>query len=173
MLIHFRSLVVLSRKLWDLRIPLIACRSIGFVGYVRVQVQEHTIVETHPDNEIPDLRLDKPFEGLKKHFDSIDLDSMDLKDHSHTPYVTILYKYLEKWRQTHDDIPKTYAEKEEFKEMIKNGIRKDENDFPMSEENFEEAIKAVNTCVCHTTVPSALKEVLNDNNCINLNEKVC
>lgn len=167
-----RSLLVLSKKLWDLDIPLIACRTIGFVGYVRVQVKEHTIVETHPDNEIPDLRLDKPFEGLKAHFDAVDLDGLDLKDHSHTPYVTILYKYLQKWLENHGDIPKTYIEKGEFRKMIKDGIKKDENGDPVAEENFDEAIKAVNTCISRTTVPSSAKEVLNDNSCINLNSKV-
>lgn len=148
------------------------CRTIGFVGYIRVQVKEHTIVETHPDNEIPDLRLDRPFEGLKNHCDSIDFDSLDLKDHSHTPYVVILYKYLRKWLENHEDIPKSRVEKEEFKKMIKNGIRKDENDDPLDEENFQEALKAVNTCICKTTVSSSTKEVLNDNSCVNLNAKV-
>ncbi|XP_014230766.1 NEDD8-activating enzyme E1 regulatory subunit [Trichogramma pretiosum] len=167
-----KSLVVLSRKLWELDIPLIACRTIGFVGHIRVQVKEHTVVETHPDNEKSDLRLDKPFEALKKHFDAIDLESMDLKDHSHTPYVIILYKYLEKWRSTHGgDMPKTYAEKEEFRQMLRDGIRKDEENVPLSEENFEEAIKAVNTCLSPTIVPSGVKEILNDNNCVNLNSK--
>ncbi|CAB0039703.1 unnamed protein product [Trichogramma brassicae] len=70
-----KSLVVLSRKLWELDIPLIACRTIGFVGHIRVQVKEHTVVETHPDNEKSDLRLDKPFEALKKHFDAIDVEN--------------------------------------------------------------------------------------------------
>lgn len=121
---------------------------------------------------MPDLRLDKPFEGLKSFFDSIDLDSLDLKNHSHTPYVTILYKYLQKWLENHDDIPKNYAEKNEFKKMIKSGIRKDEDGTPLEEENFEEALKAVNTCICPTNVPSSIKEVLNDNSCINLNSKV-
>ncbi|XP_016841229.1 NEDD8-activating enzyme E1 regulatory subunit [Nasonia vitripennis] len=166
-----KSLIILSKKLWELDIPLIVCRSIGFIGCARVQIKEHTVVETHPDNEIPDLRLDKPFEGLKNHFDSIDLEAMDLKDHSHTPYVTVLYKYLQKWLETHQDLPKTRVEKEEFKEMIRDGIRKDENGVPIGEENFEEAIRAVNTCIRPTTVSGTVSEVLNDNSCINLNSK--
>lgn len=130
------------------------------------------MIERHPDNEIPDLRLDRPFEGLKNYFDSIDLDALDLKDHSHTPYVTILYKYLQKWLATHEDLPKTRDQKNEFKEMIRDGIRKDENGIPIGEENFEEAIRAVNTCIRHTTVSGGIKEILNDNSCINLTSKV-
>lgn len=163
---------MLAKKLWDLDIPLLICKTIGFVGYIRIQIKEHTIVELHPDNEMPDLRLDRPFEALKNHFDSIDLNSYDLKDHSHTPYVVILYKYLQKWLTNHSDIPKNRFEKDKFREMIKSGIRKDEENFPIDEENFHEAIKAVNTCICPSAVSSSTKEVLNDAKCINLHAKV-
>ena len=89
-----KSLILLSQRLWELNIPLIVCRSIGFIAYMRIQVKEHKIIETHPDNETPDLRLDKPFESLKHHLDSINLDEMSFKDHSHVPYLVILYKIL-------------------------------------------------------------------------------
>jgi amyloid beta precursor protein binding protein 1 len=170
--IQFRPLIILAKKLWELDIPLIVCKTIGFVGYIRVQVKEHTIIEMHPDNEIPDLRLNKPFESLKSYFDAINLNNLNLKDHSHTPYVIILYKYLEQWLLNYQDIPKTKIEKEKFKQMIIGGIRKDENGIPIDEENFKEAIKAVNTCISHTNVSNSSKEVLNDNSCINLNSKV-
>lgn len=166
-----KSLILLSRKLWDLNIPLIVCRSIGFVAYMRVQVKEHTVIESHPDNEVADLRLDKPFELLEKYLDSINLDELDIKDHSHTPYVVILYKFLMKWLEEHDNVPSTYKEKEMFKKLIREGIRKDEHDNPTDEENFEEAIKAVNTNVRCTTVPSSVMEILNDDQCVNLTAK--
>jgi amyloid beta precursor protein binding protein 1 len=56
------------------------------------------VIEAHPDNELPDLRLDLPFDELKAHCSSIDLENMSEVDHSHTPYLVILYKYLEIWR---------------------------------------------------------------------------
>ena len=43
-----------------------------------------SVVESHPDNAHEDLRLDRPFEGLVKFIDSIDLTSMNKK-------VTSLY----------------------------------------------------------------------------------
>ena len=99
------------------------CRSYGFIGYIRVQVKEHTVIESHPDNQTPDLRLDNPFPSLKKHIDSIDLESMDLKDHAHVPYLIILYKYLLKWKDEHNgQIPKNYKEKEAFRTMIRKGM---------------------------------------------------
>lgn len=166
-----KSLIILSKRLWDLNIPLIVCRSIGFIVYMRVQVKEHCITETHPDNETQDLRLDRPFEPLKKHLDSINLDEMSFKDHSHVPYLVILYKYLEKWVAEKGDLPNTYKEKQQLKEMIKQGMRRDENDTTNSEENFEEAIKAVNTCISRTQVPEHVMNILNDEQCINLTAK--
>jgi amyloid beta precursor protein binding protein 1 len=120
---YFRTLIPLSKKLWDLEIPLIVCRSYGFIGYIRVQVTEHTVIETHPDNQIPDLRLDKPFPSLKKYVDSIDLEAMEYKDHAHVPYLIVLYKCLQQWKVEHSgQLPNSYKEKELFKSTIRKGM---------------------------------------------------
>lgn len=108
--------------MWELDIPFIICRSYGFVGYTRLQVAEHTVIETHPDNQMPDLRLDKPFSALKQHINSVDLNAMEYKDHAHIPYLIILYKYLEQWKeQNNDKLPKSSKEKENLREMIREG----------------------------------------------------
>jgi amyloid beta precursor protein binding protein 1 len=99
------------------------CRSYGFIGYIRVQVTEHTVIETHPDNQIPDLRLDKPFPSLKKYVDSIDLEAMEYKDHAHVPYLIVLYKYLQQWKAEHNgQLPESYKEKEVFRSTIRKGM---------------------------------------------------
>jgi len=162
----------LSQRLWKLNIPLIVCKSIGFIAYMRIQINEHTVVETHSDNEIPDLRLDRPFDSLKKHLDSINLDEMNFKDHCHMPYLVILYKYLEKWILQYGTLPNTYKDKEKLKEMIMNGMRRDEHDSSNSEENFEEAMKAVNICIKTSDIPDSIINILNDNCCVNLTAKV-
>jgi amyloid beta precursor protein binding protein 1 len=119
----YRTLIPLSKKLWDLEIPFIVCRSYGFIGYIRVQVAEHTVIETHPDDQIPDLRLDKPFPSLKEYIDSIDLEAMEYKDHAHVPYLIILYKYLQQWKAEHNgQLPKNYKEKDVFRSMIQKGV---------------------------------------------------
>lgn len=82
-----------------------------------------SVVESHPDSTLEDLRLDALFTELRNHIDSYDLDSMNkkverkalhsdrsfyserlifillsfLQDHSHTPWIIIIAKYLEKW----------------------------------------------------------------------------
>ena len=80
------------------------------------------MVESHPDNVLSDLRLDRPFPALRDYMEAVDLDSMDKGQHSHTPYVVLLYKFLQKWKETHGtERPKIYKEKAAFKELLRSG----------------------------------------------------
>lgn len=117
----FSEVINLSETLWRLNTPLIICSSCGFVAGARLQVQEHTVMEAHPDSQTPDLRLDCPFPKLKEYFHGIDLDSMEFKDHAHVPYVVVLYKYLQKFRSIYDDIPRNYKQKEQLRTLIRQG----------------------------------------------------
>lgn len=113
----------MSHKLWAYNIPLLVCQSYGFFGSMRLQLAEHTMIKTHPDNQNPDLRLDCPFEALKAHFDTYDLDILDLTNHLHVPYLVILYKHLKKWHNDIGDenaLPETYKQKQLIRESIKN-----------------------------------------------------
>lgn len=51
-------------------------------------------------------------------------------------------------------------------------IRKNEDGVPEAEENFEEAIRAVNYALVPTAIPKDIQDILNDNACINLTSKV-
>ncbi|KAK3085260.1 hypothetical protein FSP39_000802 [Pinctada imbricata] len=175
-----RTLLQLDALLWEKNVPLLVCRCYGFVGYMRLVVKEHTgeytetqsslkLTESHPDSAHEDLRLDRPFDGLVKYCDSLDLDSMDKKDHSHTPWLVVIYKYLQKWKESHNnEAPKNYKEKKEFKEFIREGIRKNEDGVPEEEENFDEAIKSVNTALVPTRIPSEASSLFEDPCCTNL-----
>lgn len=59
-----------------------------------------------------------------------------------------------------------------MKELIRSGILKNDEGVPEMEENFEEAIKAVNSAVIPTIVPSNVKQILDDDACVNLTSKV-
>ncbi|XP_010583546.1 PREDICTED: NEDD8-activating enzyme E1 regulatory subunit [Haliaeetus leucocephalus] len=166
------TLLRLAELLWNSNVPLLVCRTYGLVGYMRVIIKEHTVVESHPDNMLEDLRLDKPFPELREHVQSYDLDHMDKKDHSHTPWIVIVAKYLTKWfNEKSDQLPKSYKEKEAFRQLIRQGILKNENGTPEDEENFEEAIKNVNTALNTTEIPRCIEEIFNDDCCINLTEQ--
>ncbi|XP_063266591.1 NEDD8-activating enzyme E1 regulatory subunit isoform X1 [Prinia subflava] len=166
------TLLRLADVLWNSNIPLLVCRTYGLVGYMRVVIKEHAVVESHPDNMLEDLRLDKPFPELTEHVGDYDLEHMDKKDHSHTPWIVIVAKSLIKWfNEKSEQLPKSYKEKEAFKELIRQGILKNENGTPEDEENFEEAIKNVNTALNRTEIPRGIEELFNDDCCLKLTEQ--
>lgn len=154
-----KTTILLSQQLWDLNIPLVLCRSVGMVGIIRVQIKEHCIIETHPDDKKNDLRLECPFLSLKEHIDAIEIT---LK----VPWLIIVYKYLEKWRNENNfKFPETYKEKVEIKEMIRKEMSADE-------ENFEQAIKAVNSSFGGGKPNTNVKAILESSSCLNLNKNV-
>ncbi|XP_014681577.1 PREDICTED: NEDD8-activating enzyme E1 regulatory subunit-like [Priapulus caudatus] len=112
-----QTLLSLARLLWDAEVPLLVADSYGFLGYMRLVVKEHAVIESHPDSAIPDLRLLKPFPELEEYADLMDLGAMTKKDHSHTPYIIILLKYLDQWKSEHGgEVPHTYQEKKGIQE---------------------------------------------------------
>ncbi|CAH0546622.1 unnamed protein product [Brassicogethes aeneus] len=166
-----KTLIPLSKLLWEANIPLIVCRSIGFLGYIRLQVKEHTVIESHPDSENPDLRLGQPWDALKEHLDQIDVPNLDKKTRSHTPALVILYYFLKKYREEHNGLlPKTRLEKLEIKKMIEESIPSDEHGLNLLEENYKEAIHYVNTAVTPLKIPSNIQEILEDESCVNLTQ---
>jgi amyloid beta precursor protein binding protein 1 len=52
------------------------------------------------------------------------------------------------------------------------GIYVDEHGNPEAEENFEEAIRAVTSSIRTTVVPSHVKDILEDDSCVNVTSKV-
>ncbi|GIX87298.1 NEDD8-activating enzyme E1 regulatory subunit [Caerostris extrusa] len=157
------ALLKLADKLWDQGVPLLVCRSYGMVGYMRVQFSDRTIIESRPENEFHDLRLDRPFPALQRFVDAVDLAKLTDQEHAHLPFVVILLKYLEDWKSSNDNqIPKNSKEKKVLKAEILKGARKKD------EENFEEARRAVNKSITDTTVPSEIQSILNDPLCENL-----
>lgn len=161
----------LAQHLWDVNIPFILCRSVGFLGSFRIQIKEHAIVETHPDNEQVDLRLDVPFQSLADYLDAFDIEAVDLKDHGHIPWIVILYKAAQKWQTSNPKCwPMSRKEKNEIKTIIQEFIRKDENGVPINEENFEEALRAVNTALLPTFLPVKIQELMYCSSATNLNK---
>jgi len=149
--------------------PLLVVRSYGLLGCVRIQTASpyHAIVEAKPAHRIPDLRLSAwpLFDGLQKVASSVpNLDEMeDTKDHSHVPFVVILLQALEKWRgSVEGDVkdaaprnPKTFAEKEEFRKLVR-GMAKNIN----NEVNFEEAVREAHLVWADGRISDDVKMVL-------------
>lgn len=156
----------LGNYLWQANIPLMVCDSIGYLGYIRIALKEITVIESHPDNTLEDLRLDQPFPNLASYIVDIDMDSMEKLEHSHTPYLVIIYKYLQQWRkQNNMSWPKTYKEKCQIKDLIRSGIRVAESGVQEDEENFEEALRNVNKALSVSKIPSQVQALIDDPAC--------
>ena len=136
----FRDLLNLSRNLWEHRIPFIYCLSIGFIGWIRVQLNEHAIIESHPENVKHDLRLDAPFAELLTYMDTVrvavepgDEGTEILKQ----PWLVVLFKAIQKYindqqignsciQNGNKNGPKTHpcrmksSEKSQFKEYLRS-----------------------------------------------------
>jgi len=157
-----RDLIKLGDVLWRFNVPLVVCDSYAFTGYMRPVLKEHIIVNAKPDNLLEDLRLDHTFPELEEYMAQIDLKSMDKLQHSHTPYIVLLYKYLQEWRAKNNcDWPKSYAEKREIRDAIRGGILENEHGVREQEENFEEAIRNCNSAFTKTRIPSEVSDILN------------
>ncbi|CAO3683034.1 unnamed protein product [Umbelopsis vinacea] len=142
--------------------PLFLVQCLGFTGLFRIQAGEHTIIETHPENT-SDLRLDVPFPPLLEYITKFDFDKMDSAEHGHVPFVVVLQHYLQVWKASHGgNLPKTYAERNEFKELLKANMRS------IDEENFEEALANVWRLASPTSVPSDVQAILEDPSCENI-----
>lgn len=55
-------------------------------------------MEAHPDN-VADIRIDTPFPELSNYAKSFDFNTQDTLEFGHIPYVAILLKYMEEWKQ--------------------------------------------------------------------------
>ena len=163
------GLLRLAQALWKSSTPLLVARAYGLLGYIRIAFPQHEVIEAHPDNFHEDLRLDCPFPGLIAYMDKVDLEMCDTTKHGNVPYLAVLFKYLQKWKEAHNgEIPKNYREKKEFKEMIQGGIRMNENGVPLHEDNFQEAMQNVNSSIIPTKIPSAVQQIFDDQSCAHI-----
>jgi amyloid beta precursor protein binding protein 1 len=142
--------------------PLISIHSAGFYSYFQISLPgTFPIVDTHPEVEKTiDLRLTQPWPELSQFAQEMtkDIDSLDDHDHGHIPYVVILLYYLDKWRAEHDGAyPTEYKAKVAFRKMVGDSART--NNSEGGEENYEEAVAAVNRSIKNQSLEPALREI--------------
>lgn len=137
---------------------LVVVRSLGFIGYMRIYAKEHHVVESKPaDKEVKDLRLNAPFPKLVEYANSVDVEALNDMLHGHVPYIVLLLKALDQWKATHDGtLPSTFAQKDEFKRLIKAGSRSS------IEDNYPEAIANAYICFSTEVLPADVQQVLDD-----------
>lgn len=140
----------------ELDVPLLLITSLGLLGKLRLYVAEHCVCETKPDSELGDLRLTDPFPELRRFADSIDIASLDLAQHAHVPYVVILIRALDTFRQENGgkQLPSTREEKEQFKSIVAKMQRNNQ------EANFSEALENAYKAWVPYTIPEPVQKVL-------------
>ncbi|CBY43113.1 unnamed protein product, partial [Oikopleura dioica] len=145
----------LEELLFPLKIPLVLAESTGMFGRIRLFFKEHFIMEGKKDHTVPDLRLDCPFPELNDYLRSFDLSSMDDFNHKHVPMIVPLFAALEEWRNENGREMPNFKGKKEIQTKI-NRLRR-----APDEENFDEAVAAVNTMVGGTKMPADIVNLFN------------
>ncbi|KAG2534228.1 NEDD8-activating enzyme E1 regulatory subunit AXR1-like isoform X1 [Panicum virgatum] len=139
-------------------IVLVAARSYGLTGLVRVSVKEHSVIESKPDHFLDDLRLHNPWAELKQFAKSIDISDKDPVVHKHTPYIVILVRLAEKWADSHDgNLPSTRQEKREFKDLIRAHM------LNVDEENYKEAVESSYKVSVTPGISNEIRQIIDDN----------
>ncbi len=167
--LHESSLLKLSEILWKSSVPLVIANSYGLVGYMRIGLPCHEILETHPENFHDDLRLDCPFPELLEYMDQVNLSTMNPSQRANVPYLVLQYKCLQKWKSIHNgNFPSSYKEKKEFKLLIQSEMGTDADGLPIEEDNVQEAIRNVNQKITLSKIPSDVQDILDDPMCTNI-----
>ena len=140
--------------------PLIVVRSYGFLGYMRLQLRDHDIIEGKPDPSngvIHDTRIYNSFLALESFCASISLDDLEPYEHKHVPYIVILVQVLQTWRTQHNGNSPTRKDREELTALVSalsnnyspphldEDSRKEFEQFKgiHYEDNFKEALKNI------------------------------
>lgn len=144
--------------------PVVCIHSAGFYSYFRFILHgTFPIVDTHPEVErTTDLRLLRPWPELVAFAKGMveGIDTLDDHEHGHLPYIVILLHFLEKWRLSHDGKdPTAYKEKKEFEKLVLGGSRTKNSEG--GEENFQEAVLAINKNIKAPGLEPGLEEVFN------------
>lgn len=133
------------------------------------------VIETHPET-IVDLRLARPWPALQKYAEEYKIKGIDSMEHSHIPYVVILLRKLQEWKQSHDGhLPIPSKDRKAFTNSI-NEFRQTDN---ADAENIDEALEALGQHVWRPIsagdqgkIPSTVQALFKDDACNNISGKV-
>ncbi|EMR08951.1 hypothetical protein PNEG_02730 [Pneumocystis murina B123] len=158
-------LLKLEKILWDFDIPLIISYSVGFIGYLRITMPEHTVVETHEENLI-DLRIDCPWPALRELASSFNLKNKKNCSYTHIPYILILLNCLDIWKLRNNGmLPCTDEEKQQFKEIIRTYMQ------GFDKESIEEVLSVSWRASCITSIPDNVQSILKDEKCVHISSE--
>ena len=148
-----QSLIQKCAEVYSMNIPCLHAEDVGFVGSVSLSVPSHLVIDRHPDNLLYDLRISDPF---NLELLDIDFQSMSNEQHSHIPWLIILVKACDIWKEGKETFL-TRQDKDRFKQMIREMMRRPD------EENFLEAIANAYRVFTPFKLPETVLNVLEKN----------
>lgn len=147
----------LAEFCWSKGIAYLNLKVNGLLGYLRVQIQELCIIESHPTNDTTDMFLNPKqlthFPALQEYIQSFDINTKDVEAHAHLPCVAILGQFSERYTQRTGSMPSNFREQQEFKDEISemgNG------------ENYMDAVHWASQCYLDPRISREVRLVLND-----------
>ena len=141
------------------KLPLIVVHTYGFLGYLRLDLGEHQVVETHPDHPPRDLRLLHPPPAVRALVDEQYADLASLSDgaFAHTPWAVLIVKAVDEWKAANGGgLPTAYAQKKEVKAILESYRRPD----VQADVNIDEALTACTTALNVLRPSSDVKALL-------------
>mmetsp|Transcript_7492 Transcript_7492/g.24880 ORF Transcript_7492/g.24880 Transcript_7492/m.24880 type:complete len:560 (+) Transcript_7492:72-1751(+) len=149
--------VALDEVCRELRVKLVVARSYGLVGFLRVSVAEHCVIESKPENTLDDLRLGNPWPQLAEFVEGFDMEAADEMTRKHIPFAVILAKHAAAWRAAHGGaLPSTSAERAAFKQSLRDAQR------GFDEENYKEALAAAHKVWAVPSLGADVRALLED-----------
>jgi NEDD8-activating enzyme E1 regulatory subunit len=137
-------------------IPLVLVRSYGMFGYCRIDLEEHTIVESHPETVI-DLRLDQPWIELLEFANTFDFTSKDAHYLIHIPFPILLLEAMKRWKKSGNSFPPKGEDKGLFHKMIRDLLGSNIDD-----ENTHEAIAHCHRFFQGSKIPTEINQLFED-----------
>lgn len=123
-------------------IPIVQVAAYGLLGVVRLQAPLLPVLNPKPRDAVPDLRLVQPFSALAALARTIDFSLLEDHQHAHVPYPLVLLQVMaDAYKQqqhstTQQQLPVTWAEKQDFVHKIKAASRNFDTEL-----NFQEAVR--------------------------------
>ncbi len=150
-----------------LSVPIVLCKSYGFIGFFRILLNEHVTVEPHVENFV-DLRLDSPWEEFVDYVESFDFENLDSMGLAHVPFPVLILRALKKWNENYSRLPNNNQEKKQFNEYIDSLFEKKLED----DENIQEAKRNSHRLFSATKIPSDIISYFNDPRASNIDSNV-
>lgn len=164
---HTQGLCALSSLCEAHGIPLIAVRSCGLLGTVRVQLSlspalasqraaAHYVIDTKSDSDLlHDLRLLDPFPAMREYCESFSLEALNSEEFSHVPYIALLYQAR---HQLETELGRLLTSKDTA--LIKQRLNVMSRSGCCNEDNFREALRETHRLFAQPRITDELAQAI-------------